>query len=182
MNETTPSVFVCRKATSVVAATALLVSAASAGAVVMAPAASAQVDPPSTVIGSGTVGSADVGSAIIGSSVIGSSSIGSSASGSSAAGSVGSAALGSAAVGSVGSAALGSAPEDEKGAYEAAPGKNGAHDGKAPGTESGRTDVVAADSGSQLPVTGVDIGVAAGIAGALMVLGGLLIGRRATAN
>ena len=51
-----------------------------------------------------------------------------------------------------------------------------------PGTESGRTDVVAADSGSQLPVTGVDIGVAAGIAGALMVLGGLLIGRRATAN
>lgn len=177
MNETTPSVSVRRKATSVVAATALLVSAASAGAVAMAPAASSQVDPPSATIGTGAIGSAVVGSAIIGSS-----SIGSSASGSSAAGSVGSAALGSAAVGSVGSAALAPATEDEKGADEAAPGKNGAHDGKAPGTESGRTDVVAADSGSQLPVTGVDIGVAAGIAGALMVLGGLLIGRRATAN
>ena len=42
------------------------------------------------------------------------------------------------------------------------------------------TEVVQATGG--LPVTGVDAGVLAGIAGALPVLGALLIGRRATAN
>lgn len=42
------------------------------------------------------------------------------------------------------------------------------------------SEVVQATGG--LPVTGVDAGVLAGIAGALLVLGALLIGRRATAN
>ena len=40
------------------------------------------------------------------------------------------------------------------------------------------SEVVQATGG--LPVTGVDAGVLAGIAGALLVLGALLIGRRAT--
>ena len=49
---------------------------------------------------------------------------------------------------------------------------------KAPARQE--SEVVQATGG--LPVTGVDAGVLAGIAGALPVLGALLIGRRATAN
>ena len=104
-------------------------------------------------------------------------------------------------IGSVGSAAIGSsdsAPEVPSGDVEDAPAPEvpaetpAADPAKGPTKDEAaavapakaparqESEVVQATGG--LPVTGVDAGVLAGIAGALLVLGALLIGRRATAN
>ncbi|MFD6727440.1 hypothetical protein ACFWB5_02300 [Corynebacterium xerosis] len=148
------SLFSGKKATSVIAGSALLI-----GSLGMAPMAHAQGG--TTTIGAGAI----------------------------------------AIIGSVGSAAIGSsdsAPEVPSGDVEDAPAPGvpaetpAADPAKDPAKDEAAADApanapaqqeseVVQDTGG-LPVTGVDIGVAAGIAGALMVLGGLLIGRRATAN
>ena len=121
--------------------------------------------------------------------------------GSAAVGSIGSASIGSAAVGSLGSAAVGSsdhAPgvpsaDDVRDASApdapvCEPGDEPAGDAKASEKTAEKSpvqkppaedEVIRVDGG--LPVTGVNAGILAGIAGALMVLGGLLIGRRARA-